>query len=82
MADEHKKLNNMNNTKFIELKEKIKEKTNNIHKINACLKVLNSDLNKHITELQSICKHKYEREYTDSGCYREYISICKLCNKC
>ena len=66
MADEHKKLNNMNNTKFIELKEKIKEKTNNIHKINACLKVLNSDLNKHIKQLQSICKHKYEREYNDN----------------
>lgn len=70
----------MDNSEFIKLKNKIKNKKINIDKIQYSLNILTKDLNKDIEILQSVCKHKFTKVNMGNPCYSEYKYICIHCN--
>jgi len=45
------------------------------------LQQLETKLKQATEQLQSICEHNFVRECINDGCYREYATVCRICQK-
>ena len=72
---------NSQSEEFERMKKVIDQKKNEKWNLTTKLKELTQEIKKDVVYFESLCKHEFQKECINSGCYPEYASICKYCQK-